>query len=98
MLILKEFRFIKRQGLDRTFYECENRMWLVDRKRKIPQGIEMDGGSDWVALHRSFCSYLVSEPKGELLQGLFVFYNHTLLPAEVYQISNMLLPRVTDCK
>ncbi|GAV00528.1 hypothetical protein RvY_11361 [Ramazzottius varieornatus] len=77
-------QFIKRQGLDRTFYECENRMWLVDRKRKIPQGIEMDGGSDWVALHRSFCSYLVSEPKGKLLQGLLVFYNHTLLPAESF--------------
>ncbi|XP_055340830.1 xylosyltransferase 2-like [Paramacrobiotus metropolitanus] len=76
-------KFIKRQGLDKTFYQCEDRMWRVG-SRRLPSGIIIDGGSDWVALHRSFCQYLITSPANELIRGLLVVFNHTLLPAESF--------------
>ncbi|XP_014678746.1 PREDICTED: xylosyltransferase oxt-like, partial [Priapulus caudatus] len=42
-----------------------------------------DGGSDWVALSRDFCRYLVSSDDG-LLSGLKKVYAFTLLPAESF--------------
>lgn len=30
-------KFIQKQGLDKTFYECEHRMWRV-ADRKLPKG------------------------------------------------------------
>lgn len=75
-------RFIKKQGLDKTFIECETHMWRVG-ERKLPQGIVIDGGSDWIALSPKFVSYVI-EKKDELLAGLEVIFQHTLLPAESY--------------
>jgi hypothetical protein len=51
--------------------------------RHLPSGIIVDGGSDWVALHRGFCQYLHNDAQSELLVGLRTVFNHTLLPAEV---------------
>ncbi|XP_030201004.1 xylosyltransferase 2, partial [Gadus morhua] len=39
-------RFIKKQGLDRLFHECDNHMWRLG-ERGIPEGLEVSGGSDW---------------------------------------------------
>lgn len=75
-------RFIKKQGLDKTFIECETHMWRVG-ERKLPQGIIVDGGSDWVALSPEFVSYITGDHDG-LLTGLDVIFKHTLLPAESY--------------
>ena len=74
-------RFIKKQGLDRTFVECENRMWRIGN-RNIPKGIEVDGGSDWICLNRDFSEYLVFS-KDKLLQAMKTMYMYALLPAEV---------------
>lgn len=74
-------KFIQKQGLDKTFDECEYRMWRVG-DRKLPTGILMDGGSDWIALHRDFVKYTV-ESEDELVAGLKIVFKHTLLPAEV---------------
>ncbi|XP_032520548.2 xylosyltransferase oxt isoform X1 [Danaus plexippus] len=75
-------RFIKKQGLDKTFIECETHMWRVG-ERKLPKGIVIDGGSDWIALSPELVSYVVGE-RDELLSGLDVIFEHTLLPAESY--------------
>ncbi|XP_065580281.1 xylosyltransferase oxt-like isoform X1 [Artemia franciscana] len=74
--------FMKKQGLDRTFYECDQHMWRIG-SRKLPRGIKFDGGSDWVVLHRSYVEFLVNG-NSELVEGLKVLYNYTLLPAESF--------------
>lgn len=76
-------RFINKQGLDKSFVECEARMWRVG-DRTLPQGIVMDGGSDWLVLSRAFVSYVASPDKDELVSGLLHVFRHTLLPAESF--------------
>ena len=51
--------------------------------RTLPEGVTYDGGSDWVVLHRGFCEYVASDAPDELVAGLLVLFNFTLLPAEV---------------
>lgn len=80
-LITVNFRFIAKQGLDKTFYECDMHMWRIG-DRVLPWGIRVDGGSDWIALHRDFCAY-VTQQNNTLLQGLMTVFKYTLLPAEV---------------
>lgn len=75
-------RFIKKQGLDKTFIECETHMWRVG-ERKLPRGIVIDGGSDWIALSPDFVSYIING-EDELLTGLATIFQHTLLPAESF--------------
>ena len=74
-------RFIRKQGLDQTFLECENHLWRLGH-RELPSGIRVDGGSDWVCLHRDFCHF-VDNSSDDLLTGLKTVYKHSLLPAEV---------------
>ncbi|KAM4536093.1 xylosyltransferase 2 [Fundulus diaphanus] len=75
-------RFIKKQGLDRLFHECDNHMWRLG-ERSIPDGLEVSGGSDWFALTRRFVDYVVSS-RDELVSGLKQFYSYALLPAESF--------------
>lgn len=42
----------------------------------------MDGGSDWIALHKDFVRYAI-ESEDELVIGLKTVFKYTLLPAEV---------------
>lgn len=74
-------RFIKKQGLDRLFHECDSHMWRLG-ERQIPEGIVVDGGSDWFALSRSFVEYVIYT-SDRLVSQLRQFYTYTLLPAEV---------------
>ena len=58
-------------------------MWRID-SRVLPDGIRMDGGSDWICLNREFCQYLVTEGEDDgLVKGLKQYYKYALLPAEV---------------
>ncbi|KAM4691331.1 xylosyltransferase 2 [Rhinophrynus dorsalis] len=75
-------RFIKKQGLDRLFHECDSHMWRLG-ERRIPEGIVLDGGSDWFALTRSFVEY-VTYTQDVLVSELRRFYKYTLLPAESF--------------
>uniref|UniRef100_A0A670JCG6 Xylosyltransferase 2 n=1 Tax=Podarcis muralis TaxID=64176 RepID=A0A670JCG6_PODMU len=75
-------RFIKKQGLDRLFHECDSHMWRLG-ERQIPEGIVVDGGSDWFALTRSFVEYVVYT-SDRLVSQLRQFYTYTLLPAESF--------------
>ena len=49
--------FIKKQGLDRTFYECDHHMYRLG-PRTLPMGIKYDGGSDWFCLSKAFIQYI----------------------------------------
>lgn len=73
--------FIRKQGLDRLFYECDTHMWRLG-DRKIPEGVAVDGGSDWFLVNRRFVDYVVNS-QDELVAGMKRFYAYTLLPAEV---------------
>ena len=75
--------FLKKQGLDRTFYECDNHMFRLG-PRNLPEGLVIDGGSDWVCLSRDFIYYILKEEKDSLLNGLNAIFNYTLLPAESF--------------
>lgn len=76
-------RFVQKQGLDKTFVECDTHMWRTG-DRFLPHGVQIDGGSDWVALSRNFVTYITSDHKDELIRGLLKVFNHTLLPAESF--------------
>lgn len=82
---IKGYKFIKKQGLDRNFYQCEDRVWKIG-KRKLPMGIVYSGGSDWFALPRSFCFYILDNlnKPSSLVEALVQVYNFTLLPAESF--------------
>uniref|UniRef100_A0A667XT10 Xylosyltransferase 1 n=1 Tax=Myripristis murdjan TaxID=586833 RepID=A0A667XT10_9TELE len=75
-------RFIRKQGLDRLFYECDTHMWRLG-DRKIPEGISVDGGSDWFLLNRMFVEYVINS-KDDLVTSMKRFYAYTLLPAESF--------------
>lgn len=75
-------RFIQKQGLDKTFVECDTHMWRIG-ERELPTGIQIDGGSDWVGLSRKFVTYIVWE-KDILINGLLTIFHQTLLPAESF--------------
>lgn len=75
-------RFIQKQGLDKTFVECDTHMWRTG-DRELPWGIQIDGGSDWVALSKKFVQYIVNDTD-ELVVGLLKVFRHTLLPAESF--------------
>lgn len=76
-------RFIQKQGLDKTFVECDTHMFRIG-DRNLPSGVQIDGGSDWVCLSRNFVSYVTTENKDELITGLLRIFQHTLLPAESF--------------
>ncbi|XP_068606122.1 xylosyltransferase 2 isoform X2 [Brachionichthys hirsutus] len=75
-------RFVKKQGLDRLFHECDHHMWRVG-DRSIPKGVEISGGSDWFALTRRFVEYVINS-QDALVSGLKRYYSYALLPAESF--------------
>ena len=74
-------RFIQKQGLDRTFVECDGHMWRIS-SRTLPPDITIDGGSDWIVINRNYSRYLVTN-SSPFLKGLKKYYQYSLLPAEV---------------
>jgi protein xylosyltransferase len=75
-------KFIKKQGLDKTFHECDTHMWRLGG-RSLPLGVQIDGGSDWICLNRDFARYVVRS-EDELVTGLKTLFSYTLLPAESF--------------
>lgn len=76
-------RFIQKQGLDKSFVECDTHMWRIG-DRQLPWGAQIDGGSDWIALSRNFVEYVSQKDPDDLVSGLLVVFKHTLLPAESF--------------
>ncbi|KAJ8413600.1 hypothetical protein AAFF_G00081070, partial [Aldrovandia affinis] len=75
-------RFIRKQGLDRLFFECDTHMWRLG-DRRIPEGISVDGGSDWFLLNRKLVEYVINS-QDNLVTNMKRFYSYTLLPAESF--------------
>uniref|UniRef100_A0A2C9MAE7 protein xylosyltransferase n=1 Tax=Biomphalaria glabrata TaxID=6526 RepID=A0A2C9MAE7_BIOGL len=75
-------RFIKKQGIDQTFHECEDHLWRV-APRPLPSGVIFDGGSDWIGLFREFARYALNS-KDKLVTGLKQYYKYSLLPVESF--------------
>lgn len=63
-------------------------MWRLG-DRKIPEGITVDGGSDWFLLNRKFVEY-VTFSNDDLVTKMKRFYSYTLLPAEVCECKESL--------
>lgn len=84
---LKGDKFVKKQGLDQSFYQCDNRVWRLG-PRQLPNSITFSGGSDWFILPKDFCDFILDDQKNAdaktLLQPLLQLFNHTLLPAESF--------------
>lgn len=87
--------FIRKQGLEVLFLQCENRMWRLNKKRDLVQNIHFTGGSDWFVIHHTFASYLINnlyaninsinnDSNHHLVNTLRQFFNYTLLPAESF--------------
>jgi len=74
-------RFIQKQGLDRTFVECDDHMWRVGT-RPLPEHVTIDGGSDWIVINRRYSHYLVTG-EDDLLVRVKRIFEFSLLPAEV---------------
>ncbi|XP_052266790.1 xylosyltransferase oxt-like isoform X2 [Dreissena polymorpha] len=74
--------FMKKQGLEYLFYECDNHLWRIGTS-PIPLGIRVDGGSDWLGLYRDFIRYAVYG-QDPLVLGLEEFYKYSLLPVESF--------------
>lgn len=94
-LLLYSLRFIRKQGLDRLFLECDTHMWRLG-DRKIPEGITVDGGSDWFLLNRKFVEY-VTFSSDDLVTKMKRFYSYTLLPAEVCGCKGSLTVQTSVC-
>ena len=62
-------------------------MWRMG-KRKIPNGIQVGGGSDWFCLNHQFVDYVLNS-NDEFMINLKAFFNYTLLPSEVSFIAEI---------
>uniref|UniRef100_A0A8C9NZW8 Xylosyltransferase 1 n=1 Tax=Spermophilus dauricus TaxID=99837 RepID=A0A8C9NZW8_SPEDA len=69
-------RFIRKQGLDRLFLECDAHMWRLG-DRRIPEGISVDGVSVTPLEYVTFST-------DDLVTKMKQFYAYTLLPAESF--------------
>ncbi|CAB3397880.1 unnamed protein product [Caenorhabditis bovis] len=74
-------RFIQKQGFEYVFLECEERMWRIGR-RDFPSNLRIDGGSDWVGIHRDLAEYSVSSE--EMPSKLRKMFSSILLPLESF--------------
>lgn len=72
---------MRNQGVEYAFLECDNHMWRIGN-RKLPIGIQFNGGSDWFCLESEFVQYII-DSQHDYLNNLKTFYKYSLLPSEV---------------
>ncbi|CAJ0588112.1 unnamed protein product [Cylicocyclus nassatus] len=75
-------RFLQKQGFDFVFVECENRMWRIGKRDEFPRNLRIDGGSDWIILHREFAEFSISDD--ELPRKLRTLFGSIILPVESF--------------
>ena len=63
--------FVKKQGLDRAFVECDGHMWRLG-PREVQRGVQVDGGSDWITLNSEFADYVING-QDETISGIISF-------------------------
>ncbi|CAI2354275.1 unnamed protein product [Caenorhabditis sp. 36 PRJEB53466] len=74
-------KFIQKQGFEFVFSECDQRMFRIG-KRDFPENLRIDGGSDWVGIHRNLAEFSISDE--ELPQKLRKLFESILLPLESF--------------
>lgn len=74
-------KFIQKQGFEFVFSECDQRMFRIG-KRDFPSNLRIDGGSDWVGIHRNLAEYSISDD--ELPKKLRKTFKSILLPLESF--------------
>ncbi|KAI6213185.1 Cyclin and Carbohydrate-binding WSC and Glycosyl transferase domain containing protein [Aphelenchoides besseyi] len=72
--------FLKKQGYNYHFMQCENRMWRFSGRTNYPNFLRVDGGSDWVIIDRNFAKFAISEL--ELPSRMRKLFTSILLPLE----------------
>eukprot|EP00041_Stephanoeca_diplocostata_P036713 m.1350521 g.1350521 ORF g.1350521 m.1350521 type:complete len:802 (-) comp24922_c0_seq8:2482-4887(-) len=83
-----EDRFVTRQGVNHTFYQCDNHGYDIG-VRELPAtddaGLRFHfrGGSDWYVLSREFVDYVVDDNDPYLVHAK-QWYNFSLLGAESF--------------
>uniref|UniRef100_A0A0N5A8E3 protein xylosyltransferase n=1 Tax=Syphacia muris TaxID=451379 RepID=A0A0N5A8E3_9BILA len=75
-------RFIKKQGLEFIFFQCEDRMWRLGKRENFPFNIRIDGGSDWVVLSQNFLNFSISDD--QFPRSLREVFATVLLPVESF--------------
>lgn len=75
-------KFSRKQGVEKIFVECDKHMWRVG-DRFLPNGIRVDGGSDWFCLSKSFVSYMIEKPD-DIFLDLRNYWQYSLLPSESF--------------
>uniref|UniRef100_A0A8R1DHR7 protein xylosyltransferase n=2 Tax=Caenorhabditis japonica TaxID=281687 RepID=A0A8R1DHR7_CAEJA len=74
-------KFIQKQGFEFVFSECDQRMFRIG-KRDFPHNLRIDGGSDWVGIHRDLAEYSISDQ--EFPRKLRKMFESILLPLESF--------------
>lgn len=74
--------FIRKQGLYKAFHQCDNRMWRIKDRNALPKNMRLDGGSDWVIIHKDLAE--ISIKNNELSNQLKHFFSTVLLPLESF--------------
>lgn len=74
-------KFIHKQGFEFVFSECDNRMFRIGQ-REFPENLRIDGGSDWVGIHRGLADFSISNE--ELPKKLRKMFESILLPLESF--------------
>ncbi|KAL3112979.1 hypothetical protein niasHT_013444 [Heterodera trifolii] len=74
--------FLQKQGLHFHFMQCEQRMWRVAERRNLPVNLRLDGGSDWVVVHRDLALFAISDSL--LPSQMRLFFSSVLLPLETF--------------
>uniref|UniRef100_A0A915LVD5 protein xylosyltransferase n=1 Tax=Meloidogyne javanica TaxID=6303 RepID=A0A915LVD5_MELJA len=74
--------FLHKQGFNFHFLECEKRMWRVAKRSDFPLNLRLDGGSDWLIIHRDLAKYSVSNE--DLPSNLRLLFTTILLPLESF--------------
>ncbi|KAI6190281.1 Protein xylosyltransferase [Aphelenchoides bicaudatus] len=72
--------FLKKQGYNFHFLQCEQRMWRFSPRNNYPKFLRIDGGSDWVIIHREFAKFAISDL--EVPKQLRKLFSSILLPLE----------------
>ena len=62
--------------------ECEERMWRIAKRDAFPKQLRLDGGSDWLVLHREFAEYSISHE--ELPAKMRKLFSSIILPVESF--------------
>uniref|UniRef100_A0A914Z454 protein xylosyltransferase n=1 Tax=Panagrolaimus superbus TaxID=310955 RepID=A0A914Z454_9BILA len=72
--------FIRKQGFLYAFHQCENRMWRIKSRENFYKNMRIDGGSDWVIVHRSLAEMSISN--STITRQLINYFSTILLPLE----------------